>query len=475
MKENNHLLDNSKNSESILNKAFTLIELLAIIVILAIIAVITVPIILNMIDNSKKGAAIDSAHGYKDAVQKYYISNLLNNENGLLPNDTKLVSALPSDFEVSGEKPTNDSWVQLEQGQVVAYSLKFGDYTVTKYKDTDIICEKGNVKETEEIRLARLKAIDEADTYVKSALTKYASLQQADVKKVSEMSVDGLTTPENLAATGWIHFGYNSTDGLFITDYSLKFGDYVLDYSSLTDGNYISITSEGNERGKTKGIVATGSTKCFGEATQQECFKVIKTYTENSTSKAMLFANYNLKKYTDNTTNPATITYKQEDNSPDAVSFSSTNYWHNPETNELYDKYAKDINGDPASYTGNPYPYVYNLQGSDTNNVKPYVDGYLETLKTETYGLPSSATGRLLTNEEAMDTSIFADNNARSNGKSYWLGSANLNNQMRSVWGTYFNTPSQPNNAGSVVGTTYSMTAFKFGVRPVIIIPTSDL
>ena len=48
---------------------FTLIELLAIIVILAIIAVITVPIILNIIDSSKKGAKTDSFYGYKDAIQ----------------------------------------------------------------------------------------------------------------------------------------------------------------------------------------------------------------------------------------------------------------------------------------------------------------------------------------------------------------------------------------------------------------------
>ena len=50
--------------------AFTLIELLAIIVILAVIAVITVPIILNIIENSKKGAIADSAYGYKSAVDK---------------------------------------------------------------------------------------------------------------------------------------------------------------------------------------------------------------------------------------------------------------------------------------------------------------------------------------------------------------------------------------------------------------------
>ena len=55
---------------------FTLIELLAIIVILAIIAVITVPIILNIIEDSRKGAAKDSVYGYKDSINKYYLGKL---------------------------------------------------------------------------------------------------------------------------------------------------------------------------------------------------------------------------------------------------------------------------------------------------------------------------------------------------------------------------------------------------------------
>ena len=73
------------------NKGFTLIELLAIIVILAIIAVITVPIILNIIENSRKGAASDSAYGFKDAVNKYYVQQLSEN-NKLKLNDTYTVT-----------------------------------------------------------------------------------------------------------------------------------------------------------------------------------------------------------------------------------------------------------------------------------------------------------------------------------------------------------------------------------------------
>ena len=53
-------------------KGFTLIELLAIIVILAIIAVITVPIILNIIDNARRGAEKNSVIGFGKAVELSY-------------------------------------------------------------------------------------------------------------------------------------------------------------------------------------------------------------------------------------------------------------------------------------------------------------------------------------------------------------------------------------------------------------------
>ena len=53
-------------------KGFTLIELLAIIVILAIIAVITVPIILNIIENARAGAAKNSVIGYGKSVELAY-------------------------------------------------------------------------------------------------------------------------------------------------------------------------------------------------------------------------------------------------------------------------------------------------------------------------------------------------------------------------------------------------------------------
>ena len=69
------------------NKGFTLIELLAVIVILAIIALIATPIILNVIEKARQGAAESSALGYVDAAEKQVMINKVKNEESLLINE----------------------------------------------------------------------------------------------------------------------------------------------------------------------------------------------------------------------------------------------------------------------------------------------------------------------------------------------------------------------------------------------------
>ena len=134
----------------ILNKnAFTLIELLAIIVILAIIAVITVPIILNIIENSKKGAATDSAYGYKDAVNKYYVTELskLENRDLVLQGEytVKANGVLDGsgisnkEIPVSGDKPSSGK-LRYSNNVLNAGCLVIGDYSV--------IFEGGNTTST---------------------------------------------------------------------------------------------------------------------------------------------------------------------------------------------------------------------------------------------------------------------------------------------------------------------------------------
>ena len=142
-KTKKYLFANNKSKVGILNtkNAFTLIELLAIIVILAIIAVITVPIILNIIENSRKGAATDSAHGYKDAVNKWYVQELSkpNNENFNLKSqytvsDGKLIDPTINNDEgilmpFSGDKPSLGE-LHYTNNTLQGGCLVFGDYQV---------------------------------------------------------------------------------------------------------------------------------------------------------------------------------------------------------------------------------------------------------------------------------------------------------------------------------------------------------
>ena len=59
------------------NKGFTLIELLAVIVILAIIALIATPVILGIIEDSRKSGAERSAEMVKAGVQNAYTSYMM--------------------------------------------------------------------------------------------------------------------------------------------------------------------------------------------------------------------------------------------------------------------------------------------------------------------------------------------------------------------------------------------------------------
>ena len=136
------------------NKAFTLIELLAIIVILAIIAVITVPIILNIIENSKMGAATDSAYGYKDSVQKFYVSKLSESANSSLElegtytvTDGVLTgTGINEKIPVSGTIPSSGSLI-YENGLFKNGCLTIGDYAVTFNTDGTTSTEKGICEE----------------------------------------------------------------------------------------------------------------------------------------------------------------------------------------------------------------------------------------------------------------------------------------------------------------------------------------
>ena len=108
-------------------KGFTLIELLAVIVILAIIALITVPIVMNIISNSKKGSAEDSVYGVMDAAKLYWASNSINYDSDIVftcNNEGKCTPEGSSEvLEISGTKPTGGTIV-VTNGEVYVANLR---------------------------------------------------------------------------------------------------------------------------------------------------------------------------------------------------------------------------------------------------------------------------------------------------------------------------------------------------------------
>lgn len=145
-----------KNSK----KGFTLIELLAIIVILAVIALITTPIILNVVENSRKNAAVDKAYGVIEAVRLAYTQNQVTTdpvtgkdticvtygsettETGCTVVYKKTVGS--TDVSVSGDTPSSGMvMLNTQDGTLtIKKQLVFGDYKCNMGADTKVACTK---------------------------------------------------------------------------------------------------------------------------------------------------------------------------------------------------------------------------------------------------------------------------------------------------------------------------------------------
>ena len=106
-------------------QGFTLIELLAVIVILAVIALTATPIILNVIEDSKKGAAEQSVIGYINGIENSVLVSELDNNS--LEDGSYNINEL--NVEVKGNKPSSGN-VTLENGIVVDAVMCMNGYRI---------------------------------------------------------------------------------------------------------------------------------------------------------------------------------------------------------------------------------------------------------------------------------------------------------------------------------------------------------
>ncbi len=116
---------------------FTLIELLAVIIILSVIALITIPVIMNIIEKSKKSAFKDSVYGVIKAGELYYTNKLLE-PNGVTE-DLSFSFPEADGLDIKGTKPTGGSMKINKKGKI-ELAITNGKYCATKgINDTDVI------------------------------------------------------------------------------------------------------------------------------------------------------------------------------------------------------------------------------------------------------------------------------------------------------------------------------------------------
>ncbi len=149
-------------------KGFTLIELLAVIVILAVIALIAVPIILNIVNKSKKSAFLDSAYGLVESAKLLYAESIL--DGGLSEEKTfSFDSGKPESLNYSGESPKGGMMVLTPNGEIsiaihnnewcAVKGFLESEVTLTKYEE-----EKCILLENKEDPMIRLNG--DATVYV---------------------------------------------------------------------------------------------------------------------------------------------------------------------------------------------------------------------------------------------------------------------------------------------------------------------
>ena len=128
---------------------FTLIELLAVIVILAIIALIATPIVLNLINQTRKGAAARSAEGIRKSAQTYYYSQIVENPIQNMTTKTYDFSTTGEggyngEFNFDGKRPSAGTVTIAADGKVTGEGLVIDGYTCGFNDNGSATCEKGN-------------------------------------------------------------------------------------------------------------------------------------------------------------------------------------------------------------------------------------------------------------------------------------------------------------------------------------------
>ena len=194
-----------------MKKGFTLIELLAVIVILAVISLIAVPIILNIVEDSKQNAIKSSAQLYVDGLTKRIVSENLQREfnpsSCTVANGNVSCDGETLDYTVDGHVPTSGT-ISFNNGVVTGYTLDISGYTVTKSGDSISI-----TKITSVVFNGTYVVGGQNDTYIGIAYLDPTDLSRTCTAQLAAQNVDRTTHMPTEIKSGCMKFYVYADDG----------------------------------------------------------------------------------------------------------------------------------------------------------------------------------------------------------------------------------------------------------------------
>ena len=122
-------MKNNRKKFKLATLGFTLIELLAVIIILGIIALITIPLVINIVEKSKKEAFKNSAYGIIKSGELYYSNKLLEVEE--MKEDVTFTFPEAKELEIKGKKPTSGNMIVTKEGKI-ELAITNGKWCATK-------------------------------------------------------------------------------------------------------------------------------------------------------------------------------------------------------------------------------------------------------------------------------------------------------------------------------------------------------
>lgn len=118
-----------------MKKGFTLVELLAVIVILGIIAIIAVPVIVNLISDSKNKLHDEQVYQIENAAKKYAVENIILDDENQEVIKVKITVLKNTGF-LENKKiidPIDNS--EMDGCVVITYDSDFNQYTYNYQKN----------------------------------------------------------------------------------------------------------------------------------------------------------------------------------------------------------------------------------------------------------------------------------------------------------------------------------------------------